>query len=61
MKTWKKFIQWIARGELLDEYMRGWKAGVNQQKHESDSASHGVLTAAEYWGPDMGHMYEDVE
>ena len=61
MRMIRKFIRWLAEGELLDEYMRGWKAGVNQHKHEPESASHGVLTAAEYWGPEMAYMYEEVE
>ena len=61
MKIWKRFVLWIAQGELLDEYLKGWKAGVNQQKFESHSAEHGWLTPEQYWGPDMGHMYEEVE
>ena len=61
MKAWKRFIQWIASAELLDEYLRGWEAGVNQQRYEPDSAEHGVLTPEEYWGPNLEHMYEEME
>jgi len=61
MKMMKKVILWLAKSEMTDEYMRGWKAGVNQQLYEPMSAEHGHLTPIEYWGPDMEHMYEEVE
>ncbi len=61
MRLISKLIRWLAEGELLEEYCRGWKAGVNQYKHEPESAWHGVLSPEEHWGPDMGHMYEEVE
>jgi hypothetical protein len=49
---WKRLIRKLAEmnGILLDEFMKGWKAGVNQQLHEPETAEHGHLPRAEYWG-----------
>ena len=45
----KRICRWILSGELLAEYMRGWSAGVNQQKYDPESAEHGVLSHSMYW------------
>jgi len=46
----KWFIRWLAHKHILEAYMRGWKAGVNQEKYESDTSKHGHQTYFEYWG-----------
>jgi len=46
----RKLIRWILRNELLDEYLKGWKDGVNQHRYEPASAEHGIVTSSEYWG-----------
>lgn len=45
----KRLARWILSNELMDEYSRGWKAGVNQQLYEPDSAAHGVISHSMYW------------
>ena len=37
------------KDEIFDEYLRGWKAGVNQQLYEPDSAEHGHISHSMYW------------
>ena len=37
-------------GILSEEYLKGWADGVNQQLHEPETAEHGHLTVAQYWG-----------
>lgn len=46
----KRICRWILWNELLDAYTKGWKAGVNQQLHEPESAEHGHISESEYWG-----------
>jgi len=45
----RKFCKWYLRWDY-DEYIRGWKAGVNQQRFEPTSAEHGYISYAAYWG-----------
>lgn len=46
----KFLFRWLFSGEMMDEYLKGWSAGVNQQKWEPDSAEHGYKTHLEYYG-----------
>jgi len=46
----RNLLRWILRNELLDEYLKGWKDGVNQHRHEPATAEHGIMTLSEYWG-----------
>ena len=52
----KRIARWILSGELLDEYLRGWKDGVNQQRYDPLSAAHGHISYSKYW-----HGIEGVE
>jgi len=36
----KKFCRWILSGEFTDEYLRGWRHGVDQQRMEPESCKH---------------------
>lgn len=47
---WERFIRWLADSYLLDEYLRGWSAGVNQLHHEPRTAMHGIIDYDEYMG-----------
>jgi hypothetical protein len=49
---WKRLIHKLADriGILSDEYLKGWADGVNQQLHEPETAEHGHLSRAQYWG-----------
>lgn len=46
----KWFCRWVLAGEMMSEYLRGWAAGVNQQKFEPNTASHGWKSYLEYYG-----------
>lgn len=54
-----RFCKWWLSGDLLDEYIRGWSAGVIQHMHDPDSCK--ALkrdggewpTYDEYWGYDQ--------
>ena len=46
----KWLFRWMFNSELMDEYLKGWKAGVNQQLHEPKSAEHGHISKSKYWG-----------
>lgn len=48
MITW--FCKWWLGIELCNQYMKGWKAGVNQQRYEPESAEHGYISYFEYYG-----------
>jgi len=45
----KFLFRWLFTGELMDEYLAGWKAGVNQQLHEPESAEHGQMSLSMYY------------
>jgi hypothetical protein len=45
----KRFARWILRHEILDIELSWWKAGVNQQLHEPESAEHGHISKSMYW------------
>ena len=45
----RAFAKWILRHDR-DEYLIGWKAGVNQHRFEPKSADHGYISYQEYWG-----------
>lgn len=49
---WRRMIHKLADriGILSDEYLKGWADGVNQQLHEPETAEHGHMSHAEYWG-----------
>jgi len=50
------FCRWWLSGALLDEYMRGWSAGVNQEHYEPESSEHGLISTAMYWtGEEINH------
>ena len=44
----KRFCKWYLQWDY-SEYIRGWKAGVNQQLHEPKSAQHGYISSSMYW------------
>lgn len=46
----KKICRWILSSEIHDREMHWWRAGVNQQLFEPDTAVHGHMTYFEYWG-----------
>ncbi len=35
--------------EILDAYLKGWEAGVNQQAYEPETAAHGLMSYDMYW------------
>ena len=45
-----RFCKWWLDGELLKEYLKGWKDGVNQHRFEPKSAEHGYISYFDYWG-----------
>jgi len=45
----KFLFRWMFSGDLMDEYFKGWKAGVNQQLYDPKSAEHGHLSESMYW------------
>lgn len=45
----KTLCRWILRNEILELEMKWWKAGVNQQLHEPESAKHGHISKNMYW------------
>ena len=47
MITW--LCKWWLATELCNQYMKGWKDGVNQQLHEPSSAEHGYISESMYW------------
>ena len=46
----KKICRWILRNEIFEIERTWWRAGVNQQLYEPESAAHGHKTYNEYWG-----------
>lgn len=42
------FCKWWLKNDY-DQYIKGWKAGVNQQLHEPESAKHGHISKSMYW------------
>ena len=46
----KKICRWILRNEIFEIERHWWRAGVNQQLYDSESAEHGHMTYNEYWG-----------
>ena len=44
----KRFLKWLCSGMLLDEYLRGWGHGVDQQREEPKSCEH--HKTLNYWG-----------
>ena len=49
----KRIARRILNFELKDEYLKGWKDGVNQCHYEFESARHGLVDPEEYWGEDL--------
>jgi len=45
----KRLARWILRNEIWNDQMEWWKAGVNQQLHDSVSAEHGHISHSKYW------------
>lgn len=45
-----RFLSWLLRSKLHDEYIRGWGAGVKQQRYEPKSCDHFQTTLKQYWG-----------
>lgn len=45
----KWLFRWMFSSDLLQAYMDGWKAGVNQQAHEPETAEHGLMSHEQYW------------
>ena len=45
----KRICRWILRHEITDTEIKWWKAGVNQQLHEPESAEHGHISKSMYW------------
>ena len=45
----KRIARWIMSGELLNEYLKGWKDGVNQQLYDPKSCEHGHISYSKYW------------
>ncbi len=46
----KKMCRWVLSSEILDIEMKWWRAGVNQQLFEPQTAAHGHMSYYEYWG-----------
>jgi hypothetical protein len=44
----KWLFRWMFEGELIAEYIRGWGAGVDQQRKEPDTCDH--HETVNYWG-----------
>jgi hypothetical protein len=42
-------FRWLFTGEMLDEYSRGWKDGVNQEHYDPKSSAHGLVSERMYW------------
>tara|TARA_R110000772_G_scaffold267600_2_gene391988 strand:+ start:172 stop:387 length:216 start_codon:yes stop_codon:yes gene_type:complete len=55
MNFLKRFLKWLFRGELHDQYHRGWCDGVDQHRIEPESCEH--HKTIEYWGEEG---YEEV-
>jgi len=54
----KRFLTWLCSDMLLDEYLRGWGHGVDQQRCEPESCEH--HKTIEYWGEE-GYEEEHAE
>jgi len=45
----KWLAKWILQDYICETQSKWWKAGVNQQLHEPESAKHGHISASKYW------------
>jgi len=43
-----RIVEWWYQGRLTDEYLRGWRDGVDQQRVDPDSCAHHI-TDSEDW------------
>ena len=56
----KWLFRWMFSGEIMDEYMRGWHAGVIQHMHEPESCKP-IKWIREEWPSHRQYMYGDEE
>lgn len=45
-----RFCTWLLQSKLTAEYIRGWEAGVDQQRYEPKSCDHHQTSLKDYWG-----------
>jgi hypothetical protein len=55
----KRFLKWLFRGELHDQYHRGWCDGVDQHRIEPESCEH--HKTIEYWGEEGYEDHHEME
>jgi len=55
----KKFLKWLFRGELHDQYIRGWEDGVDQHRIEPESCTH--YKTIDYWGEEGYEEHHQME
>lgn len=48
----KRICRWILRNEIWEIEKKWWRAGVNQQLYDPESAEHGYMTHSQYWHGD---------
>ena len=45
----KRIARWLLLDELLQEYLKGWSDGVNQQLYEPDTCADAHISYNKYW------------
>ena len=45
----KRIARWILRREINDLEHDWWHAGVNQQRYEPETCTHGLKSFSKYW------------
>ena len=53
----KWLFRWMFAGELMDEYMRGWSAGVIQHMYEPESCKPIKWVTGESWPSEQVYKY----
>ena len=45
----KRIARWLLSDELLQEYLKGWSDGVNQQRYEPNTCTDAHISYSKYW------------